>query len=386
MDEAGGFWAPRDSFFPVFPELDAALEDVAEAADAVLASDLERARDRVHRANVPLLRRVAMRAMGALDHDLHRVRRVPMPPKSEKVGIRMPGRAVTDQVFARDGWHCRFCGVRLVVPAARKALANAVAEALCWSGPAESLHAAFVYVSATLDHIVPHSRGGTNDPDNLAATCWPCNFGRGGYLLEEMGLRDPRERAPIQDGWDGLTRLLRHPVPTQPRQKEDAPMAAARSPRMPRVPAPEWLAMVEGISEDVPDRMLGFLASCEGLPVSWSARDVLLLKMTVGGRTLDVFGFERSGAVQIPWWIGDAKPAFRNFAHAVASVISGAFAYETPKTWTVRHLEKRPVHVEELLESAKAVRDALAQLEEDLKAMDPVPDRSNDRADAGPAS
>ena len=144
--------------------------------------------------------------------------------------------------------------------------------------------------------------------------------------------------------------------------------------------------MVEGISEDVPDRMLGFLASCEGLPVSWSARDVLLLKMTVGGRTLDVFGFERSGVVQIPWLIGDAKPAFRNFAHAVASVISGAFAYETPKSWAVRHLEKRPVHVEELLESAKAIRDALAQLEEDLRAMDPAPDRSNNATDSGPVS
>ena len=163
-------------------------------------------------------------------------------------------------------------------------------------------------------------------------------------------------------------------------------MAASRSPRLPRVSAPEWLALVEGINDDVPDMMLGFLASCEGLPGSWSARDVLLLKMTVGGRTLDVFGFERSGSVQIPWWIGDAKPAFRNFAHAVASVISGAFAYETPKTWTVRHLEKRPVHVEELLESAKAVRDALAQLEEDLKAMGAAADGGHGPLDAGPTS
>ena len=154
MDKVAEFWAPRDCFVPVFPELEAALDHVGETADAVLAGDVERARDHLRRADVPLLRQVAMRAMGALDHDLHRLRRVQMPPKSEKAGMRMPGKAVTDQVFARDGWRCRFCGVRVVVPAARTALANAVPEALCWAGPTESLHAAFVYVSATLDHIV----------------------------------------------------------------------------------------------------------------------------------------------------------------------------------------------------------------------------------------
>jgi hypothetical protein len=115
--------------------------------------------------------------------------------------------------------------------------------------------------------------------------------------------------------------------------------------------------------------MLAFLASCEGLPVSWSARDVLMLMLTSGPRTLAVFGFERSGAVQIPWYIGDAKAAFRTFAEAVASVIPGAIVYETPKTWTVRHAAKRPIHVEELLEVAKVVRDALGQLEADLGKM-----------------
>src|SRR6266849_2627247 len=100
----------------------------------------------------------------------------------------------------------------VVVPAARKALAVAVPDALCWQGPNEDLHAAFLYVSATLDHVVPHSRGGRNDMGNLVAACWPCNFGRGGYLLEQMGLSDPRQRPPIRDDWDGLVRMLRQPV------------------------------------------------------------------------------------------------------------------------------------------------------------------------------
>lgn len=35
------------------------------------------------------------------------------------------------------------------------------------------------------DHIVPLSRGGTNDPDNLAAACVPCNLSKSDRLLSE---------------------------------------------------------------------------------------------------------------------------------------------------------------------------------------------------------
>lgn len=33
--------------------------------------------------------------------------------------------------------------------------------------------------TATVDHIIPKSRGGTNDLDNLVIACYPCNTGRG---------------------------------------------------------------------------------------------------------------------------------------------------------------------------------------------------------------
>ena len=280
--------------------------------------------------------------------------------------MRMPGKELTDGIFARDGYHCRFCGVRVVVPAARRVLAATMPDALCWQGPATALHAAFLYVSATSDHVIPHSRGGTNDPENLVTTCWPCNFGRGGYLLEQMGLSDPRDRPLILDGWDGLTRLLRHS--SQAVRQANSQARGLPTPRKPVISAPEWLAQVDGIADELPDRMLAFLASCDGLPVSWSARDVLLLKMAVEGTVVVVLGFERSGFVQIPWFIGDAKPAFRSFAEAVAAVIPGAVAYETAKTWTVRHAAKRPVHVEEFLNATKAVRDALERLSVDLAA------------------
>ena len=375
--------APRDCLIPRVPELDVAVDALASAADALLAGGFDAVRAHLTAANIPLLRDLSLRAMGPLNNEIHRLRAVPLPAKVNKSTLRMPGKAATDQVFARDGWRCRFCGVRVVVPAARKALAAAVPDALCWSGPNEGQHAAFLYVSATLDHVVPHSRGGTNDAENLVAACWPCNFGRGGYTLEQMGLRDPRLRTPVSDEWDGLLRLVRQPTKTPqapPSTKDRRPLKPAVADPVPAVPrptrkrilsAPEWLAEVDGIGDDTAERMLAFLASCGDLPVSSSAVDVLMLRMSVGGRTLSVFGFERSGGVQIPWSIGDAKPAFREFAALLASIIPGAYAHETPKTWTVKHEENRPLQIEELLDAAKEVRNALAVLEADLAALPP---------------
>ena len=36
-----------------------------------------------------------------------------------------------------------------------------------------------------VDHIVPLSRGGSNDPDNLTACCIPCNSSKSDRLLSE---------------------------------------------------------------------------------------------------------------------------------------------------------------------------------------------------------
>lgn len=36
-----------------------------------------------------------------------------------------------------------------------------------------------------IDHVIPLSRGGTNDYDNLVCCCRPCNSSKGGKLLDE---------------------------------------------------------------------------------------------------------------------------------------------------------------------------------------------------------
>lgn len=39
------------------------------------------------------------------------------------------------------------------------------------------------------DHVIPLSRGGSNDPENLVAACMPCNSSKADKLLSEWGGR-----------------------------------------------------------------------------------------------------------------------------------------------------------------------------------------------------
>lgn len=131
---------------------------------------------------------------------------VPMPALD-------PQRRVTkfeNELFARDGYRCRYCGVR-VAPASvmkrmEQIMGREVFDATSRSNTAR--HGIKMAFSAALDHVVPHSRGGRTDPDNLVTSCWACNYGKTEYTLTEMGLADPRDFEPQQDWWQGLTDVL----------------------------------------------------------------------------------------------------------------------------------------------------------------------------------
>jgi hypothetical protein len=63
-------------------------------------------------------------------------------------------------ILQRDGFYCSYCGVE-------------GGKTTKWC----------------VDHIIPLSRGGTNDPDNLTACCFPCNSSKSDRLLSEWGGR-----------------------------------------------------------------------------------------------------------------------------------------------------------------------------------------------------
>lgn len=144
--------------------------------------------------------------------DIQRYRPIPdAPPRQRGARARMPGRRAALDIFRRDGWRCRFCGIRILSLDAIKRLDSLFPEQVRWKArPYRNRNVAFNVLAASLDHILPHSRGGGNEAENLVAACGSCQFGRMQYSLEEVGFLDPRSRPPVVDRWDGLERLLNH--------------------------------------------------------------------------------------------------------------------------------------------------------------------------------
>jgi len=63
--------------------------------------------------------------------------------------------ALRARLFERDAWRCRYCGELLTAE------------------------------TATLDHVLPVSKGGADDPENLATACLMCNSIKSGRTYED---------------------------------------------------------------------------------------------------------------------------------------------------------------------------------------------------------
>ncbi|TQI72931.1 HNH endonuclease [Bosea sp. AK1] len=82
----------------------------------------------------------------------------PYSPRHDPAGWtpRLPEKEwlpLTGQIYRRDGYLCAYC---------------------------KTVDGQF-----EIDHIVPVTRGGSNDPDNLCVACKPCNSSKGDRLLSE---------------------------------------------------------------------------------------------------------------------------------------------------------------------------------------------------------
>ncbi len=89
-------------------------------------------------------------------------------------------------VFARDNWTCQYCGSRS---------------------------------NLTVDHVIPRSKGGGSNWDNIVASCAPCNRRKGDSLPRQVGMRLPKE-APHAE-----------PDRVHPRGQPDDPGGLAAVPR-----------------------------------------------------------------------------------------------------------------------------------------------------------
>lgn len=99
---------------------------------------------------------------------------------AQRAGVQLPRsggkacatHAVRHAVARRDGWACHYCGGMTVchrclgVPPAHTTT-RAVRQPL----------------AATVDHVIPRSRGGTHSLGNLVIACVPCNSAKGDWVL-----------------------------------------------------------------------------------------------------------------------------------------------------------------------------------------------------------
>lgn len=138
----------------------------------------------------------------------------PVVPKADRPTPRHASQALKRALVARDGHHCRFCGIPLVRAEVRKKLTHLYPDAARWTGIRETeQHRGLQVMWMQYDHVIVHSRGGETNMENLVVTCAGCNFGRDRFMLEEVKIRDPRShiRRPNWQGWrtwDGIERIL----------------------------------------------------------------------------------------------------------------------------------------------------------------------------------
>ena len=120
-----------------------------------------------------------------------------------------PSETMIASIYKRDRFHCRYCGFRVIPTQVMRLVSDFFPDKFPyhpnWKGG--QTHPAIVSRSATLDHIVAWTAGGTNDATNLVCSCWICNRVKGDLSLEQLGW----ELRPIaaESDWDGLTKVYR---------------------------------------------------------------------------------------------------------------------------------------------------------------------------------
>ena len=211
------YWHPRQCLRDPIPEIFFAARQLGEAAEAYLDQNFERARRIIIETDLPVIREWIESLWGSVRDNpdqKHYLRQRPLVPEPKKLPpdqrekLRMPSAARKAEVYSRDGWHCRYCGIPLIHTEARKVLQRKFPVELRWGSSNLSRHSAFQAMTPEFEHVVPHCYGGTNNPENAVTACGPCNCGKYDRLLDQHGLLDPRLRAPKVSSWDGLIRLI----------------------------------------------------------------------------------------------------------------------------------------------------------------------------------
>ena len=220
---AGTFWSPRKCLRQPIPETFEAAMLLDRAVAHHIAGNRNEAARLIRQTDGEIIRNFTESLWGSKkanpDQPTYiRWRHIPDLPESAAVDLdrkRKPNRSDEKAIVARWGRHCVYCGAPLIRKDIPKFLQDFYPDLRIWGtrNRNDEQHAAFQLMWMQFDHVVPHSRGGRTDTENVVVTCAPCNYGKGDCMLEELGLIDPRLRPGVQTSWDGLERLLNYRGP-----------------------------------------------------------------------------------------------------------------------------------------------------------------------------
>ena len=117
---------------------------------------------------------------------------------------KIPERAQLE-IWKRDKWTCRYCGEPVIFAPTLKILSEMNPNSGYYhkNGNESRMLPLLARRWASIDHITPRSKGGTDSLDNYVTACWRCN--------DKMGNRTKnktlKEIVNYNYNWDGLSSL-----------------------------------------------------------------------------------------------------------------------------------------------------------------------------------
>ena len=128
------------------------------------------------------------------------------PFAPEEATTRRYGPVESTQVFVRDGFVDRYTGAQLIFPPVLRVVSAVLPSEFPFHPhwKTNMTHPAYWEVGATVDHLVPVTRGGADDESNWVTTSMARNSAKMNWTLDELGwtLHPPGD---VRE-WDGMMR------------------------------------------------------------------------------------------------------------------------------------------------------------------------------------
>ena len=125
------------------------------------------------------------------------------------------------KIFMRDGFIDRYSGEKLVFPPVLHLLSNRLPAEFPYhvNWKMSDCHIGYWQLFPTIDHIIPVSRGGADEPANWVCTSQLRNSKKSSLLLEEIGWKLHKPGNPNE--WDGLMKWFKVYASENPTVLED---------------------------------------------------------------------------------------------------------------------------------------------------------------------